>query len=509
MNPRFDDRQTPRFRFPRSGWSWVIYGCVSLGVIGSEVHAQHRESPSQSGFSDEVAQYSADVNTLSRRFRLPIDAVAQEIRDHHTQAWNERLDAASWETLSLDGAIDWLALKGELEHRTKAWSQRRDTALAAKALVPYADQVLRICASREHGIDLRAEDAADLLNQIAKEANQLAKNIQSERSNGEQHQESTSPIQALEASEFIDQLLRSLQESQRYRDGYDPSYSWWAEKPYESARQAITSHRKALRERLAGITDGDNDRIVGIPIGDAALRDALRHAWIAYSPEELIRIGEQEMKWCDQEFAKAATELGMDGDWRKALEHVKSLHVEPGDQPRLIRELAWEAIRFLEGNALVTVPDLAKHGWRVEMMTPEAQRVNPYFLGGENIIVSFPTNAMQHEEKLMSLRSNNIHFCRATVHHELIPGHHLQTYALSRYRPYRELFRTPFWTEGWALYWEMLLWDLDFAQSAEDRVGMLFWRRHRAARILFSLNYQTGRWSPEQCVQYLIGPRRT
>ena len=33
---------------------------------------------------------------------------------------------------------------------------------------------------------------------------------------------------------------------------------------------------------------------------------------------------------------------------------------------------------------------------------------------------------------------------------------------------------------------------------------MLFWRRHRAARIFFSLNYQSGRWTSEQCVQYLV-----
>jgi uncharacterized protein (DUF885 family) len=86
----------------------------------------------------------------------------------------------------------------------------------------------------------------------------------------------------------------------------------------------------------------------------------------------------------------------------------------------------------------------------------------------------------------------------------LIPGHHLQSYAVSRFQPHRALFETPFWTEGWALYWEMLLWDLDFHQSVEDRIGMLFWRRHRAARIFFSLNYQTGRWTAQQCVDYLV-----
>lgn len=130
--------------------------------------------------------------------------------------------------------------------------------------------------------------------------------------------------------------------------------------------------------------------------------------------------------------------------------------------------------------------------------------MSPYFLGGPTILVSFPTDTMTHEEKLMSLRSNNIHFSRATVQHELIPGHHLQFYMTARYRPYREAFSTPFWVEGWALYWEMLLWDLGFPQTPEDRIGMLFWRKHRCARIVFSLGYHLGKMTPQQCVDFLV-----
>jgi uncharacterized protein (DUF885 family) len=33
---------------------------------------------------------------------------------------------------------------------------------------------------------------------------------------------------------------------------------------------------------------------------------------------------------------------------------------------------------------------------------------------------------------------------------------------------------------------------------------MLFWRLHRAARIVFSLNYQLGNWSPQQAIDFLV-----
>lgn len=134
----------------------------------------------------------------------------------------------------------------------------------------------------------------------------------------------------------------------------------------------------------------------------------------------------------------------------------------------------------------------------------EQQRFSPFFLGGEVIQISYPTTSMDQEDKLMSMRGNNKHFARATVFHELIPGHHLQGFMNNRYNPHRQLFRTSFWGEGWALYWEMILWDKNFQKTPENKVGMLFWRMHRCARIIFSLNYHMGKWTPQQCIDFLV-----
>ncbi len=167
---------------------------------------------------------------------------------------------------------------------------------------------------------------------------------------------------------------------------------------------------------------------MGTPIGRDALLSELKSEMIAYTPEELIDLARKELSWCEDEMKKAAREMGLGDDWHAALERVKTLHVEPGRQPTLIHDLAVEAINYLDANDLVTIPPLCRESWRMTMMSPEAQQVNPFFLGGETIIVSYPTSTMPHEAKMMSMRGNNIHFARATVHHELIPGHHLQGY---------------------------------------------------------------------------------
>ncbi|HVF21884.1 MAG TPA: DUF885 family protein, partial [Pyrinomonadaceae bacterium] len=326
-------------------------------------------------------------------------------------------------------------------------------------------------------------------------------------------------------------LRNNLRNWYAFYNGYDPLFTWWNEEPYRSVDQALTNYSNFIAEKVVGIRvetaqtqtapsrgpgsqgpqrptptarPGDTSDIVGDPIGREALMSELRSEMIPYTPEELIAIGEKEMAWCENEMKKASRDLGYGDDWRKALEHVKNLYVEPGKQPEMIRDLALEAIKFVEDNNLVTVPELAKESWRMEMMTPERQLVSPFFLGGEVIQVSFPTNTMAHEQKMMSMRGNNIHFSRATVHHELIPGHHLQGFMAARHKPYRAIFGTPFWSEGNALYWELLLWDLNFAKTPENRIGMLFWRMHRCARIIFSLSFHLEKMTPQECIDLLV-----
>src|SRR5512147_1400900 len=50
----------------------------------------------------------------------------------------------------------------------------------------------------------------------------------------------------------------------------------------------------------------------------------------------------------------------------------------------------------------------------------------------------------------------------------------------------------------------MLLWDNQFAPTPEDRMGMLFWSSHRAARIIFSLRFHLGTMTPQEAVDFLV-----
>jgi uncharacterized protein (DUF885 family) len=311
--------------------------------------------------------------------------------------------------------------------------------------------------------------------------------------------------QAKYAARVVQGFSTGLQEMVKFYATYDPLFTWWTKAPFEGVVAALKNYASALEAwNVPDNTKDDGTGIVGKPIGAEEFTKSLQFAMIPYTPEELIVIGNEEFRWCEKEMLKAAQDMGFGNDWKAALEKVKNDYVAPGEQPALINTLAEEAIEYVEKNNLVTVPAIAKETWRMTMLTPEQQRVSPFFLGGEVIQIAFPTADMQHDDKMMSLRGNNKHFARATVFHELIPGHHLQMYMTERYNRQRGEFDTPFWIEGWALYWEMLLWDRKFTNTPEDRAGALFWRMHRCARIIFSINYHLGKWTPKECIDFLV-----
>jgi hypothetical protein len=250
----------------------------------------------------------------------------------------------------------------------------------------------------------------------------------------------------------------------------------------------------------------DSSGIPGPARGREGLLQDLSEAMIPYTPEELIALAEKEFAWCDQEMLKASREMGFGTDWKKAIEKTKDSAVPPGAQPRMIMDLLVEAVDYLRANKLITVPQVAAESLHMIMMTPERQLVNPFFTGGGQISVSYPTNTMEYDARIQSMRGNNPGFSHATAQHEMIPGHNLVGYMNARFNDYRASLSGggPFFGEGWPLYWELTLYDLGFNKTPEQRVGALFWRMHRCARIIFSLKFHMGQWSPQEAIDFLV-----
>jgi len=500
-------------------------GTIGLGAQGPPHATRTFSSPadyvpdpstmtaSTSELRDVVERFADDRAALLRFYVIPGSPARRERMHAFYDTWLSTLRKAPFDTMSQEGKADYVLLRTRIEYEVALLGREDRVQRSIAPLLPFAADIIALAENRQRLDFIDADAAVKALAAIDARLTAVA----AAATPGS----TVTPAIAIRAAQEIDTLVDALGQWFTFFNGYDPAFTAAVPKPYEALTRSLAAYAATLREKIAGLSPGAGQRtaggrgaqtppyanegpIVGDPIGREGMFEDLRGEMIPYTPEELIEIGNREYVWCENEMKKASRELGFGDDWKQALEKVKNIYVPRGQQPQLVRDLALQAITFVKSRDLITVPPLAEDQWRMTMMPPAAMRVNPFFLGGESIQVSYPTSTMSDEDSLMVMRGNGPHLSHATVFHELIPGHSLQGFMSQRYNSHRSLFRTPFLTEGWALYWEFLMWDQGFQASPEDRIGALFWRMHRCARIVFSLNFHLGRWTPEQCIQYLM-----
>jgi hypothetical protein len=444
-----------------------------------------------------IQTYQADRGALSRLYTNRLSSEFFARMQTFNQDYLKSLNAQDYDALSDDGKIDYVLFRNYLEQQLAELDLDKRAFEEIKSVVAFGAPLEEFVVARRRAKQPKSQELAASWNAVTQAVDDKLKALSStSRYNSWQ--------KADLAAQAVESLHRTVKEAYDFYYDYDPEFTWWMPEPWKKLDASMRSYTQALREHYTNSVKDDGSGIIGRPIGREALEKQLSFEMIAYSPEELILEAEKQFAWCEKEMLKASNELGFGNDWKAALEMVKNTYLPAGAWPEEVARLGEEAIGIMEENDWITVPPLAKETWRTTMISAERQRVSPFFLGGEVIQISYPTSEMSHEEKMMSMRGNNPHFSRATVQHELIPGHHLQQFMNQRHMTHRRMFGTPFWTEGWALYWEFVLWDRDFPRDAKDKVGMLFWRMHRCARIIFSLNYHLGKMTPQQCIDLLV-----
>ena len=455
-------------------------------------------TPVVSELYDFMIQLKADFGSLSRFYTVVYAPQrSQRFIDFFEQK-QQRLQGFDFDALSVNGQVDYTMTLQYINDKHYQYEAQLQQYHSLVDWVDAADVIYELEAKRRRGHLLQGQLIAEKLTVVAH-------NIQDVSTRLIQEDVRFVRDEAIRAKRILLGQQKALRSVYSFYEDYDPNFTWWVEKPYLLVDDLLGQYASLIRNQVdsASMHADDGSGIIGRPIGKKELLRQLKKEMIPYGPDELVAIANKEFAWCDSLLLIASTKMGFGTDWRAAQEQVKQSFVPPGQQPQMMLQLYKTSVAFLKDKELISIPALAEETWRMSMISPERQLISPFFLGGELLQISYPTKDMNHEDKMMSMRGNNPHFAKAVIHHELIAGHHLQFYMNERNKSYRN-FYTPFWTEGWALYWEMLLWDKGFAEGPEDEIGMLFWRMHRCARIIFSLNYHLGKWTPQQCIDFLV-----
>ncbi|HTM99713.1 MAG TPA: DUF885 family protein, partial [Pedobacter sp.] len=407
-----------------------IFALLVLTLICQLATAQNKTSslpPTEaSALSPFINQYQADENMLNRKYTLKRSEEYFQRMQRFYSEWIAKLKALPFEKLSVNERVDYILLKRDINVDAKNLQDSYTEFKNTNFTIPFAQTIIDFEQKRRIGTQQNGAVLNTAFEKLKTDINTISKSVNSK-------QLALNPIQANWAEQTVNQYLTVFNESYKFYDGYDPQFTKATKTSYQDAARALKDYADGLGKMAKlSIAKDDGSGILGNPIGRTAFLSLLNDEMIAYTPEQIEAIARREFAWCDAEMLKASAAMGFGNDWKKALEKVKTDYPALGKQPEFVYELANEAINFVEQNKLLDVPEMAKEGWRMRMLTPQEQLYAPFFLGGESVLIAYPTEDMSEEAKMMTLRGNNRHFSRAVVFHELIPGHNLQYFMQSR-----------------------------------------------------------------------------
>jgi hypothetical protein len=265
-----------------------------------------------------IERYETDRNELARFYghRVLSQSHAERLGKFH-DASMASLERIEFDGLSQAGRVDYLLMKHRLEYQKKSLATDQRKLAEIEALIGFKDGVLELYEGYRQGGPMEGRPTAEKLAKIQNAVSALKGKIALEAGEGKLV---TTAVLALRAQKIVAELQRQLDGWYRFYAGFDPQFSWWVKQPYGELKEGLVAYRNKLGELVTGGKTGGEAPLVGDPIGAAALTDDLAVEMLAYSPAELLAIGEREFAWCRAEMEKAAAEMGFANDWRKALE---------------------------------------------------------------------------------------------------------------------------------------------------------------------------------------------
>jgi hypothetical protein len=233
--------------------------------------------------------------------------------------------------LDQNDKVDYLLLQSHIKrllNQDKAAAKKYHRAKDLGLFNIWVDACIQFVETRHNVGRQSGKDIAAVFQNAEQGADRLISAMQSEKIHNKNDKERF--IMFWTIAKF-EELATALEEAVNFYRGYDPVITWWIERPWDSLKGRLSSLVAAVAAKVGVDGPASADDIVGDPIGREALLEELEAEWIAYSPEELIGMGERELEWCEEEMEKASKALGFDSS-REALEHVKNKFVEPGQQ---------------------------------------------------------------------------------------------------------------------------------------------------------------------------------
>jgi len=271
------------------------------------------------------------------------------------------------------------------------------------------------------------------------------------------------------------------------------------------AFDAFAAYLGQNKEKAAG------DYAVGEPLYTALLKEK---ELLPYDARALRERGREQYDLLAAEARRIATEISGSDDWAGLLNTLNKIHAPTPDAMRAeYAEWTEKARSFLKDTGLVTLPPGEQ--CTVEPSPPFQRPIlavasynrPPAFsdsLAG-HFFVPYPPDNTPEEEVQKRLEGNCSAGIPTTAVHEAYPGHHWHL-VMAHFNPskLRQVFSTPYFSEGWALYAERVMREQGFFTDPKHLLYQYEATIFRAARIIVDVSLHLGEMSFDEAVTFMV-----
>jgi uncharacterized protein (DUF885 family) len=279
----------------------------------------------------------------------------------------------------------------------------------------------------------------------------------------------------------------------------------------DRARLVEAGERAAdAADELATYLEGFADRATGDwRMGEKLYSTLLQECeLLGYGASELHTRGEAAYAELDAEATAVAG-----GDWRAAVRALQDDHAASLDELlTVVADETERARQFLKEHDLVTFAEGEECRVVPSPTFLRPTSVVPFYIAPPGMtparighyFVPFTPDDATPEQVEQRLRTNSTPSLRTISVHEAYPGHHWHlSWLAGNPRQIRKVFRTSYFTEGWALYTERMMREKGYFTTPGQLLTHLDFRLFRAARIIVDTELHCGDMTVEQAEQFM------
>jgi uncharacterized protein (DUF885 family) len=243
----------------------------------------------------------------------------------------------------------------------------------------------------------------------------------------------------------------------------------------------------------------------GLPGGGRFYQSQIRHyATVDMSPQEIHRIGLEQVARIRSEMDAIIEQVGFEGDFKAFIAYLRS---DPQFYAKTPKELLAHASYYakkIDGRLPMLFGHLPRQPYGV---APVPEDIAPFYTAGRYVSARFDADrGGYYWVNTYALESRPLYAIPALTLHEGAPGHHTQI-ALAQEQsgrpPFRRYDYISAFGEGWALYAEKLGLEMDIYETPYEHFGRLTYEMWRACRLVIDTGVHAMGWSREQAIDYL------